>query len=449
MGGSSAGGVSVGGIGGASGAVSMGGNGAQGGGPAYLLYGAPLPFAPTATGFGLNVVLAAGAPADLRARVRTEDDEEAWSELFVPDVVAFDVAEWLIEDLDAGTEYEYQVLEAGSNSPLYAGRVVTQRPPGEAFGFAVVTDTHIAPRTVAAGDLSTVDFQEQTLFAVADNLGADAPDFIVNLGDMLDFHMFGFNVPPPDASWTRLGYLNYRRLFRDTLGAAPHFAVIGNWDGESGCDTEEEIERSRSQRLIYVPGPVPSTYPEGGSDLEDYYAFTWGDALFVVLNVMTYTETCHLLGTYPGVADDWTLGEAQLAWLEETLENATSKWRFVLIHHAVGGAAGDDINAAYGRGGGQAARVGEQAIVHDLMLEHDVRIFFYGHDHVFTDIVVDGIHYTLPGSAGAPWKFTTAETGYTQYWPDSGHGRVWVSESAVEVEFVSVEGEILYEFAVQ
>jgi len=33
-----------------------------------------------------------------------------------------------------------------------------------------------------------------------------------------------------------------------------------------------------------------------------------------------------------------------------------------------------------------------------------VQIFFYAHDHVFTDMVVDGIHYTLPGSAGAPWK---------------------------------------------
>ncbi len=137
----------------------------------------------------------------------------------------------------------------------------------------------------------------------------------------------------------------------DTIRRAAHFPVIGNWDGESGCNTAEQRERSLSQRLRYVPAPAPGTYPEGGSANEDYYAFTWGDALFIVLNVMTYTESCHLLGINPGLPDDWTLGEAQLAWLEETLANATAKWRFTFIHHTVGGDAGNPVDSAYGRGG--------------------------------------------------------------------------------------------------
>ena len=72
-----------------------------------------------------------------------------------------------------------------------------------------------------------------------------------------------------------------------------------------------------------------------------------------------------------------------------------------------------------------------------------MQIFFYGHDHVFTDMVVDGIHYTLPGSAGAPWKFDESETGYTQYWPDSGYGKVSVNPDNVEVDFVNVNGQVL------
>jgi 3',5'-cyclic AMP phosphodiesterase CpdA len=158
---------------------------------------------------------------------------------------------------------------------------------------------------------------------------------------------------------------------------------------------------------------------------------------------MTYTPTCHLLGLDPGLPDDWTLGAAQLAWLEQTLARATAKWRFTFIHHTVGGKAGNDTDAAYGRGGGQAARVGEQARVHDLLMRHGVQIFFYAHDHVFTDMVVDGIHYTLPGSAGAPWKFTPAETGYTSYWPDSGYGRVRVSPTSVTVDFVAMGGSVI------
>ena len=96
-----------------------------------------------------------------------------------------------------------------------------------------------------------------------------------------------------------------------------------------------------SQRLLYAPGPGPDTYPEGGSANGDYYAFTWGDALFVVLNVMTYTPTCHLLGSGPGLADDWTLGPRSWPGSSRRWPTRRSKWRFLFIHHTVGGAAGD------------------------------------------------------------------------------------------------------------
>src|SRR5690606_13272668 len=119
-------------------------------------------------------------------------------------------------------------------SLMYRGTVTTQRPPGQSYRFALITDTHIAPREVDAGSLEAVDTVEQTLLDVADDVDANRPDFLVNLGDMLDFHLFGFNAPPPDGSWTRLAYLNYRRLLKDALGNAPHFPVIGNWDGENG-----------------------------------------------------------------------------------------------------------------------------------------------------------------------------------------------------------------------
>ena len=54
-------------------------------------------------------------------------------------------------------------------------------------------------------------------------------------------------------------------MLGDLLGSAVHYPVLGNWDGENGCNTAEEIERSRSQRLLYLPARGPATYPEGGS----------------------------------------------------------------------------------------------------------------------------------------------------------------------------------------
>jgi hypothetical protein len=358
-----------------------------------------------------------------------------------------------VAGLDAGQRYEYEItavspLDAGQDQLLYRGSAVTRRPPGESFVFDLLTDSHIQPcdpipngKEICAE--SSLASDESTLLAVAGEIRGDQPDFLIHTGDMLDFHLFGFNDPPPDSHWARLAYLNYRRLMGDALGNAAHFPTVGNWEGENGYDSPEEMQRSSSQRMLYVPGPLPGTYPEGGSRNQDYYAFTWGDALFVVLNVMTYTTTAHLLAGNPGLPNDWTLGAGQRAWLEATLSGATAKWRFLFIHHPVGGNAGNDDDSAYGRGGGRAAYVGEQALIHQMMLKYGVQIFFYGHDHVFTDMVVDGIHYTLPGSAGAPWKFDTSITGYTQYWPDSGHGRITVGPSSVVVDLVATGGAVL------
>jgi len=285
---------------------------------------------------------------------------------------------------------------------------------------------------------------------VADLVVKDRPDFVINLGDVIDLHGFGFNIPVPDPSWARKGFLDYRRLLGLLASQAPHFLVLGNWDGEKGHFTEEERLRARGPRFDYLPNPRAEDHPEGGGPNQDYYAFTWGDALFVVLNVVSYTPTAHTLDRTadPGRPDDYTLGREQLAWVEKTLSDAKSRWKFVCIHHAAGGRAGDARNSAYGRGGGRAARVGEQARLHALMRKHGVQVFFYGHDHVFTDMVVDGIHYTLPGSCGAPWKFKRAETGYERFWPDSGYARVRVEPDRVVVVFVDAEGRELHRYSI-
>ena len=428
----------------AAGALPETGGGGAGGSPivAPMLRGAPFPFSPTASSFGLNAVVVQGDPTTLVARTRELGSSE-WSALAPPSVPAANVAEWTLGGLSPSTLYEYEILAGEGGESLFVGSTRTQRLEGESFSFALLADSHIGQ------DLTYSNQGDpEVLRAVSRDILAIDPDFMVNLGDMLDFHQFGFNEPPR-TTWQ--AYLNYRELLGPTLGQVPHFGVIGNWEGENGDFAADDIEWSQRQRLVYLPNPDPGTYPEGGAETEDYYAFTWGDALFIVLNVMTYTPTSHLLQYDPGLPDDWTLGEDQFAWFQRTLENATSKWRFVLIHHAVGGAGPGGIDAAYGRGGGQAAYVGEQALVHQLMREHGAQIFFYGHDHVFTDMVVDDIHYTLPGSAGAIWMFTAEETGYNpeQTWAEPGFGRVDVGPDAVDVQFIGLGGELLYSYRIE
>ncbi|RLB61407.1 MAG: hypothetical protein DRI90_11420 [Deltaproteobacteria bacterium] len=391
-----------------------------------------------------------------------------WRRAGEPRGVAGDTVEWILGGLVAGGRYHYRVTALAGHQ--VSGSFVTQRPAGSTFSFALLTDTHIYLRDfsraeLAAHPLPAADVErnggiEQALQErwperahghailprVAENVLADAPDFVIHLGDVIDLHGFGFNVPIPSPRWARKGWLDYRWLLGPLAQHAAHFAVIGNWDGEKGNFTAQQRAASRQQRYAYLPNPTDATYPDGGSRHQDYYAFQWGDALFAVLNVITYTKTEHVLRK-PSRPDDYSLGDEQLRWLERTLAQATARWRFVLIHHAVGGRGGDEKNSSYGRGGGRAAQVGEQARLHALMQKHGVQVMFYGHDHVFYDMVVDGIHYTLPGSAGAPWKFTSAETGYETYWPDSGHARVQVGPKRVDVELVSVERRVLHRYS--
>jgi 3',5'-cyclic AMP phosphodiesterase CpdA len=440
-GGSSSGGTQAEG-GSTSGSAGMGSAGAE-----LALLGAPLVFAPARRTLGVNAVVGSGEP-DLLALYLREAGNSSWSDSFEPTHPAPDVAQWQLTNLEEGARYEYRIESRDQDPPrlMYEGSGTTAKPPGETFDFVILGDTHISPYVTVPGDLYANDYSEYTLLWLADAIQAEEADFLVNLGDMLDFHWFGFNDPPPDGSYTRLGYLNYRRCMKDAIGHAVHFPVVGNWDGENGYYAPEEIAYSRAERLNYVPAPDDQGFPEGGSPDQDYYALTWGDALLVVLNVQSYTEVPLLLDYPMGSPEDWTLGAEQLAWLERTLDASTSKWKFLFIHHAVGGKAGDEANSIYGRGGGLAANVGEQAYVHDLMLQHGVQIFFYGHDHVFTDMVVDGIHYSLPGSAGAPWKFLDVETGYTDYFIDSGFARVEVSPDTVSVDYVSTTGEVLQNY---
>ena len=363
-------------------------------------------------------------------------------------VPAGDFVTWNVEGVDAATAYEYRLLLASlGEAPTAAvgeGRFTT-RPVGEVgFTAALTADAHI-------GSFAEDTFPVAILDDVVRNVAADRPDFMIALGDNVAWST-SREYSQPDDRGARFAYDMYRRHLAPLSPSCPHFGLIGNWEGESGKFPEESQDLMTTVRRQFTPNPDHRTYRQGGSPNEDYFAFDWGAALFVVLNVQTYSAPS---GPLSSVMDDvtriedWTLGAEQMSWLEGVLSGSDCPFRFVCIHHAVGGNAGNAFETLYGRGGPRAARVGEQAILHDMMREFGVQIFFFGHDHVFLDEVVDGIHYALLGSCGAPWKFGQEITGYRSYWPDSGHARLTVRPNLATVEFVSQQGRVFHRFPVE
>jgi hypothetical protein len=171
------------------------------------------------------------------------------------------------------------------------------------------------------------------------NALSDGPDFHIDLGDtsMTDKY---------DAYKDSLKqYLAQRFYFGLICHSVPLFFTIGNHDGEEERFLNGAADNiaawSNAMRKLYLPTPVPDGFYTGNDVqdpvagmVEDYYAWEWGDALFVVLDPFWYTRP---QGKGGANGWDWTLGEHQYQWLKPTLESSRAKFKLIFIHHLVGG----------------------------------------------------------------------------------------------------------------
>lgn len=352
--------------------------------------------------------------------------------------------EIVLSDLQGNTEYFYEFHSAKSRS----GELFfhTARAPGSTFAFTVTADSHLDEHTDPA-------IYQRTLAGAL----ADKPDFHIDLGDtfMTEKH--------PDRDAAAKQYLAQRFYLGGICQSSPLFFVLGNHDGETpggrAPGSEELAVWSNLTRKRFFPNPVPDAFytgdatphPEAGL-LQDYYAWEWGDALFVVLDPFWFTQKQR------GRGDNWkrTLGLEQYQWLKRTLEGSHAKFKFVFIHHLVGGAdeqcRGGAEAAPFYEWGGLSAdgsdgfrrnRPDWPEPIHRLLVENHVSIVFHGHDHFYARQELDGIVYQevpQPGSAAKDDKppRSAAEYGYADgiILGGSGHMRVTVSPAGTEVDYV-------------
>jgi hypothetical protein len=261
-------------------------------------------------------------------------------------------------------------------------------------------------------------------------------------------------------------------LQRPLLGlvaqSAPLFLLNGNHEQASlfnfnQTDVSHDVAVwAQKARNCYFPIPGPDAFYTGDKEplkgigpLLDYYAWTWGDALFVILDNYWHSPVQvdnPLGGGDAGGAKnrDWwdiTLGDAQYQWLKKTLAESKAKFKFVFAHHVLGSGRGGVDECDLFEWGGQnkrgisefaQKRPGWELPIHQLMVKHCVTIFFQGHDHLFAKQERDGIVYQeLP---------MPADQGYVAYnedryatgvkLPNSGYMRVTVSSEQVKVDYV-------------
>ena len=368
-----------------------------------------------------------------------------------------------LDRLRVNTAYSYRVrYRTAGESTFRTGldrTFRTARTPGTSFTFAVQADPHL-------DDNSSTAVYGQTL----QNILSDRPDFLIDLGDTSMSEkcvMAGPTLcaPPMPVSETTVAARTRlaRTWFESVAHSVPLFLVLGNHDGEAGwtgsLNTPSLDLWAVTARKALFPNPEPDAFYSGSADAvpgiglrQNYYAFEWGDALFVVLDPYTYTQR------KPG-ADlwGWTLGSTQYQWLARTLSASRARYKFVFTHHLLGGngseTRGGAAFAPYYEWGGRNAdgswafdrqRPGWPAPIHQLMVDARVTAWFHGHDHLYAREERDGIVYQeVPQPSLARYDTPDPAAGYgyvgsvgTNIFPSSGHLRVSVSPTSVRVEYV-------------
>ncbi|MEK0446184.1 MAG: hypothetical protein RLZZ399_1505 [Verrucomicrobiota bacterium] len=356
-------------------------------------------------------------------------------------------AEVTLEGLLPDTRYVYRLQTRPREGAWRAEaehHFHTQRRPGRAFTFALQADSHL--------DYNT----EPPLYLRAlSNMRADSPDFLIDLGDTF------MNDKHRSRDAISAHYLAQRYYFGQITHSIPLFLVLGNHDGESGRwldGTRDNLAVwSNLQRKRFYPNPIPGEFYSGNTTpdpqagiLQNYYAWEWGDALFIALDPFWFTPQVR------GGDDPWvrTLGRAQFDWLQKTLEQSRATFRFVFVHHLVGGQGKD------ARGGSEAAKLyewggqspegatlfaqkrpGWPMPIHDLLVKHRVQAVFHGHDHLYVHQELDGVVYQevpQPGHARYDNTRSAGDYGYRSgtLQGSSGHLRVHVSREKAVVEYV-------------
>ena len=375
-----------------------------------------------------------------------------------------------ISGLKASTKHFYRIRTKRDSETKFAmgktNSFSTAKAAGSTFSFSVHGDTH----PERAGKMFNAELYSVTMA----NVLAQQPDFHILLGDDFSIDPLIDKGQANQANVEKI-YRTHRNWLAIAGANVPIFLVNGNHEQAAAYLLDGTANNpavlAGNARLKYYPLPAPNRFYTGDS-IEipnvglprDYYAWTWGDALFVSID--PYWHSKQAVDNVAGVSADTTdkgggkgggsgkttnlwnvgIGDEQYAWLKQTLESSKAKYKFVFAHHVLGtGRGAVEVSTNYEWGGkdpkGQSTFAKErpnwELPIHDLMVKNGVSIFFQGHDHIFVTQERDGLIYqSMPNPADDTFSmFNEAAYLTGTKAPNSGHVRVTIAPTEAKVEY--------------
>ena len=358
---------------------------------ATAIYLAVVPLVQAVEAFDGNIVLGRPTNTSISVNVLSLSDQEVYVE-YGSRPGAYDVTmptanlrandphvfELTGLEPDAGYSYRLRFRTQGNGEFIDSAPADfrTQRARGSAFTFAVQADSHMGAMTRHQKWCPTCgrELADDVTFAnTMINIVKYNPDFLVDLGDtFMTSQNFGnglFEIQNRQrgAPIREMDVIGDFLLLRGYLGQSaytvPLFLVLGNHDTErqsrlDGTPDNIAVWANNSRKHYF---PVPTANDFYGGSVEEvphigrhdgWYAWEWGDALFVGLDPFWNSRGGGPWGR--------TLGREQYDWLKETLESSNATFKFVFLHHLVGGldnpfggSRGGHIYAEYFEWGGR------------------------------------------------------------------------------------------------
>ncbi len=352
-----------------------------------------------------SITLSVRSAVGIEAYVEYGTAAGTWSGKTEPRTLAAGTpVELEIAGLQPNTRYAYRLRTRRAGETAFAEGAAcafqTQRAPGSTFTFSLQGDSH----PEREGKMFGPALYAQTLR----NVAKDAPDFHLTMGD-------DFSIDPLiergqlSQAHVDAVYAHQRGYLGLVGSSSALFLVNGNHEQAAGVHLDGTAENcavfAGRARVAHYPLPAPDGFYRGDAQpvehiglLRDYYAWTWGDALFVVLDPYWH---CSVLvdsdvggkrggkggkggraedgpgggegggmagegggGRKAGMSEDgagggmggmgagdpgeekggkrgrdlWdvTLGDAQYQWFRETLEASRARYVFVFAHHVLG-----------------------------------------------------------------------------------------------------------------
>jgi acid phosphatase type 7 len=269
------------------------------------------------------------------------------------------VAEAVLRGLRPSALYRYRVGdEAGGFSPRYTFRTAPPpRPDCGRLRFAVLGDSR-------SGSPDPHKGAARAWPALLTRAASHLPAFILHTGDIV-------HRGRHHEQWS-----DHLEVSSPVSALIPILYTLGNHDTGPGVG-----ERANFNRALALPRASRAI---GGSGTEDYYAFRYGNALFLVLSTESFIE-----GSSP-MAD-------QARWTDRVLASTPARWRIVLLHRPMRTGAPRII-------GHRPNEIGHNAALGPVIDRHHVDLVFAGHNHFyerFAPSPAGTIHVTT-GGGGAP-----------------------------------------------